>query len=70
MVIVDGYCEIHTADLSEDEAEKLSDELKEMFPDYNYYVDLVMDADKVEKVERYYNENAVDGWEDIYPDRD
>ena len=67
MVIEDGYSEIHTEDLTQEDAEKLSDELSEMFPDYQYYVSRV---EYVEKIERYYNNNAVDGWEDIYPDRD
>ena len=70
MVIVDGYSEIHTADLTQEDAEKVANMLNEMFPDYTYYVDLVEDAEKIEKMERLYNENAVDGWEDIYPDRD
>jgi hypothetical protein len=67
MVIVNGYSEIHTEYLSQDEAEKLADELREMFPEYQYYSQQV---EYVEKVERHYNENAVDGWEDLYPDKD
>jgi hypothetical protein len=67
MVIVDGYPEIHTKDLSEIDAEKLVDKLRELFPQYYYYKDIV---EVIEYVERHYNENAVDGWEDIYPDRD
>jgi len=67
MVIVNGYSEIHTSDLTKEEAEKRANELNEMFPDYDYYVDLV---EYVEKVERHYNNKAIDGWEDMYPDRD
>lgn len=67
MVIEDGYSEIHTKDLSEIDAEKLVDKLRELFPQYYYYKDIV---EVIEYVERHYNENAVDGWEDIYPDRD
>jgi hypothetical protein len=64
MVIVDGYPEIHTKDLFEIDAEKLVDELRELFPQYYYYKDIV---EVKEYLERQYNENAIDGWEDIYP---
>jgi hypothetical protein len=67
MVIKDGYPEIHTKDLSEIDADNLVDNLRELFPQYYYYKDFV---EYVEEVERHYNENAVDGWEDLYPDRD
>lgn len=67
MVIEDGYCEVHTADLTKEDAEDLLKRLKGYFPDYQYYVEQV---ERVEKVERHYNERAVDGWEDLYPDRD
>tara|TARA_R110000868_G_scaffold371378_1_gene634899 strand:+ start:1320 stop:1550 length:231 start_codon:yes stop_codon:yes gene_type:complete len=67
MVVEDGYSEIHTEDLTQEDAEKLAEKLNEVFRDYQYYVSRV---EYVEKVERHYNENAVDGWEDIYPDRD
>ena len=67
MVIVNGYHEVHTEDLSEQEADDLVKRLRDYFPDNEYYAEQV---EYVEKVERYYNENAVDGWEDMYPDRD
>jgi hypothetical protein len=69
MVIVDGYDEVHTEDLSEQGADELVKRLKNFFPDNDYY------AQQVEYIppvypHRHYNNNAVDGWEDIYPDRD
>ena len=67
MVIEDGYPEIHTRDLSEIDAEKLVDKLRELFPQHYYYKDVV---EVIEYVERHYNENAIDGWEDLYPTRD
>lgn len=67
MVIVNGYDEVHTEDLSEQGADELVKRLKNFFPDNDYYVEMV---ERVKKVERHYNENAVDGWEDMYPDRD
>ena len=67
MVIIDGYDEVHTEDLSEEDANVLASSLNEAFPDYQYYA---MQVEYVEKEERHYNENAVDGWEDMYPDRD
>ena len=67
MVIEDGYGEIHTEDLTQEDAEQLAQKLSETFPDYQYYAERV---ERVEKVERHYNENAIDGWEDLYPTRD
>jgi hypothetical protein len=67
MVIEYGYGEIHTENLTQEDAEQLAQELSETFPDYQYYAERV---EYVEKVERHYNENAIDGWEDLYPTRD
>lgn len=64
MVIVRGWHEIHTEDLTQDEAEKLANRLQELFPNNEYYPERV---EYLEKVERHYNENAIDGWEDLYP---
>ena len=69
MVIVDGYPEVHTDDLSEEEADDLLRRLKGFFPDLDYY------SEQIEYIPpiypRYpYNNSSVDGWEDIYPDRD
>ena len=38
--------------------------------DCDFYVEPYEETDEQQKLERTYNENAVDGWEDIYPDRD
>lgn len=58
----------HTEWLELDDANKLAKDLSETFKDLDFWVESHMDEKP--KEERYYNENAVDGWEDIYPDRD
>ena len=70
MVIEDGYPEIHTKDLSEIDADELVDKLRELFPQYYYYKEFVEVVEEFDDEERHYNNNAVDGWEDLYPDRD
>jgi hypothetical protein len=64
IVMVGGYSETHTDLLGYEEAEALAKELTEDFPDMVYYVE---SYEYEEKQERVYNENACDGWEDIYP---
>lgn len=64
MVIVDGYPEIHTEDINENNANELCENLKRLFPNFEYYVECV---EYKEKIQRHYNENAIDGWEDLYP---
>jgi hypothetical protein len=46
------------------------DKLRELFPQYYYYKEFVEVVEEFDDEERHYNENAVDGWEDMYPDRD
>ena len=64
MVMVGGYSETHTDLLESEEAKALATELREDFPDMVYYIE---PYEYEEKEERTYNENACDGWEDIYP---
>lgn len=67
MVEVRGYFETHTDELEYDEASELMSNLKSYFPDDVYRIEPYEYEEKEEKEERTYNENAVDGWEDIYP---
>ena len=64
MVEVRGYFETHTDELECEQAEALATELREDFPDMVYYIE---PYEYEEREERTYNENACDGWEDIYP---
>lgn len=61
---------IHTKWLTLKEANELQDDLKETFPESNFWIELHLNEKPQEEEERHYNEDAVDGWEDIYPDRD
>jgi hypothetical protein len=61
----------HTQWLSLEEANKLAKDLSETFEDLDFWVESHLDEKpEPEQEERYYNENAVDGWEDMFPDRD
>jgi hypothetical protein len=63
-----NYPEEHTTQLSLEEANELLSSLEEMFPDEQYSI---WPDEYVEPKEaRYYNNNAVDGWEDMYPSYD
>lgn len=61
-----GYFNIHTKWLTKEEAELMRDEHAQDFPDSDWIIE---QHDDEPKEERHYNENACDGWEDIYPDR-
>lgn len=61
-----GYSVIHSKGLSEDEADIMRDEYAEMFPDSDWWTQVHDEDDDKEEEERHYNENACDGWEDIY----
>ena len=60
-----NYPEEHTTQLSFDEANELLNDLEEMFPNeqYSIWPDKYVEQKEV----RYYNKNAVDGWEDMFP---
>ena len=60
-----NYPEEHTTQLNHTEAVELIAELEEMLPNEQYSI---WPDEYVEPKEaRYYNDNAVDGWEDMYP---
>jgi len=64
MVEVRGYFETHTDELNYEDASQLLSDLKSYFPDKLYMLE---PYEYEEKEERVYNEDACDGWEDIYP---
>jgi len=62
----DGYAIAHQRGLESEYAEKEMNRLKILYPNITYYLSLsVVDE---EEEERVYNERAVDGWEDLFPD--
>jgi hypothetical protein len=65
--VMEGH-DLHTDGLTFDEAVELANELNETFDSYDFVA--FPDPDYREVEPRCYNERAVDGWEDIYPDRD
>lgn len=65
-IYADGW-NVHTDDLDKDEASDLQDHLNSTFPIAHFFVE---PYEHVVEEERHYNENAVDGWEDMHPDRD
>jgi hypothetical protein len=60
-----NYPEEHTTQLNQSEAVELVAKLEERFPDeqYSIWPDEYVEPNEA----RYYNDNAVDGWEDMYP---
>ena len=66
----EGYCQPHTKMLDYDEAVKLERHLTELFTESHFYIvqHSEYEIERAYKDEsRIYNNNAVDGWEDIYP---
>lgn len=59
--------EVHTEDLEQEEACVLAESLSKTFPNSVWWIDLY---EHIVEEERHYNEYAVDGWEDMYPNRD
>lgn len=59
-----NYPEEHTTQLNHSDAVELVAELEEMFPNeqYSIWPDEYIESKEV----RHYNNNAVDGWEDLY----
>ena len=58
----------HTDGLTFEEATDMAEEYKAMFPNTDYYPSQDYEyAEKEERENRFYNSNACDGWEDIYP---
>lgn len=62
-----AYSVVHTDDLEVEDAEELAEDLHNTFEDLVFYVE---PYDHEIEEERYYNNHAVDGWEDMYPDRE
>ena len=56
----------HTKGLSKEEAEKMQEHYAECFPNLDYWVQPHDEDDNKVDEPRHYNENACDGWEDIY----
>jgi hypothetical protein len=66
MCNVNGYAETHTDDFdTREEAEDLKDRLNEYWGENEYFVESYVPEPYVEP--RQYNNNAVDGWEDMHP---
>jgi len=59
-----NYPEEHTTQLNHSDAVELVAELTEMFPNeqYSIWPDEYIESKEI----RHYNNNAVDGWEDLY----
>lgn len=68
MQFVEGFGELHTDGLTSEDADELYNRLMRFFPNDSFYVESYIIEDKYD--ERVYNENAVDGWEDMFPDYD
>lgn len=60
-----GYFNTHTKWLTWEEAVSMREEHVKDFPDSDWIIE--DDDSEPQQEERYYNENACDGWEDIYP---
>lgn len=70
MVSAEGFAENHTEWLTLDEADALWLDLTTLFPDNEYWIQHHTDEDVEQKRKddnRIYNENAIDGWEDMFP---
>ena len=63
--LVDNFAEVHTDGLTSEDADELHNRLTRLFPIEIFYVESYVPE---ETEERHYNENAVDGWEDMFPD--
>jgi len=61
-----GYSVCHTKGLTEQEAYEMMERHKDCFPDLDYWVAPHDEDDDREDEPKHYNENACDGWEDIY----
>lgn len=66
--VEDGYPYEEKNEMTFDEANSEMTRYKELFPDVDYYIEPYEYTEP--EPERVYNERAVDGWEDMYPDRD
>lgn len=62
----DGYSITHQGGLESEYAEKERNRLQNLYPNIVYY--LSMSVVEEEEDDRHYNERAVDGWEDMFPE--
>ena len=62
-----NWPEEHTTQLSLEQANELLKDLEETFPNEQYSI--WIDEYKPKK-EKHYNNNAIDGWEDMFPSYD
>ena len=67
MELIKGYSEIHTKGITKQEAEEMLERHQDRFPDSQWWIEPHSEEDDREDETRHYNENACDGWEDIYP---
>lgn len=63
----DGYSITHQGGLESEYAEKEMNRLQNLYPNIVYYLSPSVVDDEEEQDDRHYNERAVDGWEDLYP---
>lgn len=61
-----GYSVCHTKGLTFEDAHEMREHHAECFPDLEYWVKPHDEDDDKEDEPRHYNEDACDGWEDIY----
>jgi len=62
-----GYFYVHTHWLSKKDAEELRDHHAKTFPDIVWIIEPHDEGDEPYE-EKHYNENACDGWEDMFPE--
>jgi len=62
----DGYSIAHQREMSYLNAHKEKNRLESLYPNIVYY--LLVSVVEEEKEQRHYNERAVDGWEDMFPE--
>lgn len=58
-----GYFNEHTQNLTLEEAKEMLQRHKNCFPNTDW---MIQGEQKQESESRYYNDKAIDGWEDIY----
>ena len=69
MVSAEGFAENHTEWLTLEQADALWADLTTMFPENDYWIQHHTDEEVADRDQenRVYNNNAVDGWEDMFP---
>lgn len=64
--VCEGY-NTHTNGLDLEDAQQMADHLNNIFPHKQFFISPDYDyEDRLKQEERVYNDNAVDGWEDLY----